>query len=250
MKRFKMLACKVLTREIGYLSAQCENMLDITWLRQGYHNEPDVLRKILQENIDRIDAGDDPYTCSEQVGDFDAILLGYGLCSNGICGVSSKKYPIVVPKAHDCITLFLGSKERYKTEFDKLSGGIYWYTPGWIENSLMPSPERYKLLYDHYAEEYGEENAEYLVEMESGWLREYRAAAYVELDNIVYPDYRAYSKACADYLSWKFLDYVGDSSLLKNFLDGNWSEDDFLIIPPGHTAEQSYDENIIKCVEK
>ena len=98
-------------------------------MRQGLHNTPEALRNELQKEIDAIDLDQDIHTGTEDsCGPIDAILLAYGLCSNGVCGLSSKKYPLVVPRAHDCNTLFLGSKERYREYFDTYSG-IYWYTP-------------------------------------------------------------------------------------------------------------------------
>jgi len=38
----------------------------------------------------------------------------------------------VVPRAHDCITLLLGSKERYAKLFGERPG-TYWYSAGWLE---------------------------------------------------------------------------------------------------------------------
>ena len=55
---------------------------------------------------------------------YDAVLLGYGLCSNGWWGWRPARIPLVVPRAHDCITLFLGSKERYLDYFQKQPGRV------------------------------------------------------------------------------------------------------------------------------
>ena len=107
MKRLKVLACKVLYREISLLTSLCENFIDVTYLQQGLHDTPDILRKTLQDEIDRIDAGKDIYSCRKRENkDFDAILLACGLCSNAICGLGSKKYKLVLPRAHDCITVY------------------------------------------------------------------------------------------------------------------------------------------------
>ena len=62
---------------------------------------------------------------------YDAVLLGYGLCSNGLVGMGARSIPLVVPRAHDCITLFLGSKERYLQYFQD-NPGVYFMTSGWI----------------------------------------------------------------------------------------------------------------------
>lgn len=244
------MACKVLAREISQLIAASPNYIDVTFLRQGYHNEPDKLREILQKAIDDIDEQRDPYTCSlEQnygLKDFDTILLGYGLCSNGIAGLSSKRYDIVVPKCHDCASLFLGSKERYKEIFDSESGGIYWYTPGWIENTLMPSKDRLEQVRKTYVELYSEENAEYLLEMEEGWLKEYKSAGYIDYPGLSMPEYKEFTKEAAEYLGWEYKEFEGDSRLLEDFLSGNWDEERFLIVKKGEKIMPSYDDNIIK----
>jgi hypothetical protein len=45
--------------------------------------------------------------------EFEALALIYGLCNNGIVNLQGA-LPIVKPRAHDCIALFMSSKERYK----------------------------------------------------------------------------------------------------------------------------------------
>ncbi len=247
--RLKVIACKVLWREIGLLSAACPNFLDLTYLRQGYHDEPDKLRKILQAEIDRIDNDDDPYTSNKGGLDnkgFDAVLLGYGLCSNGIVGLSSKKYKLVVPKAHDCVTLFLGSRKRYREYFDQ-HPGTYWYTTGWMENTVMPSENYRQVYYDKYLEEYEDEDtADYLAETTCGWLSKYDRATYVSIPQLACDtEFCERSQGCAKAVNWKWDKLSGDLSLLQKFFWGQW-DDDFLVIQPNEAIAQSYDEDIVK----
>ena len=108
MKRYKLIACKVFQREAYFCAARSGNMIDIVFMRQGLHNTPDVLRQEVQEALKK--------TTDESGNTYDAILLGYGLCSNGIVGLCAE-VPIVVPRGHDCITILLGSKEKYKDYF-------------------------------------------------------------------------------------------------------------------------------------
>ena len=63
---------------------------------------------------------------------YDAILMGYALCSNGLVGLKADNVPLVLPRAHDCITLFLGNKEKYLDYFQS-NPGVYFKTSGWIE---------------------------------------------------------------------------------------------------------------------
>ncbi|OQB14797.1 MAG: hypothetical protein BWY15_00951 [Firmicutes bacterium ADurb.Bin193] len=240
----KLIACKVLQRELSLLSAECPNFIDITYIRQGFHDEPDKFRKILQDEIDKIDCGSDIHSCNSKP--FDAIVIGYGLCSNGTAGISSKRHTIVIPKAHDCITLILGSKERYREYFDAHSGGIYWYTPGWIENTLMPSKERYDNIYREYTEKYGEENADYLIQTEQDWMTKYSYCTYVNWKELQSQECIDYTKECAHFMKWNY-DYLeGDSSLLHNMLNGKWDEKDFIVVPPGFCVEPSYDNEVLK----
>ena len=105
--------------------------LDEVWLEQGLHREPARLQTLVRQEI----------AAAEEAGEpLDAILLGYGICSRGTLGISSRKYHLVVPRAHDCITLFLGSKERYLEEFSN-APGTYWFTPGFIQAGFQSFTE-------------------------------------------------------------------------------------------------------------
>jgi hypothetical protein len=236
-QNYFVIGCHVLWREISSYASISENIINLKFLRQGLHCTPDLLRKELQEAIDEVD------------GNYDAILIGYGLCSNGTQGITSKKTKLVIMKGHDCITFLLGSKERYRNYFDG-NPGTYWYTPGWIDTSIQPSKERYELLLNEYMEKYGEENAEYLMEMEQGWFKEYSNAAYVDLGFMDNSRYKEYTRECADWLNWKYDELQGDSRLITNFLNGNWSNEDFLIVEPGNKIIASNDERILDVVKE
>ena len=101
--RFQFIVCKVIQREAYFCAARSKNIVDVVLMEQGLHNEPDKLRNEVQKALDK--------TTDIQGRPYDASLLGYGLCSNGIVGLSAK-IPIVVPRGHDCVTLLLGSKEK------------------------------------------------------------------------------------------------------------------------------------------
>ena len=245
-KRLKLLACKVLYREISLLSSKSDNFIDVTYLQQGLHDTPDILRSILQNEIDRIDEGSDIYSCRNRDGlDFDAILLAYGLCSNAICGLMSKKYKLVIPRAHDCITLFLGSKERYKQYFDEHNGGVFCFTPGWNECTIFAGRETIEQRRERYANRYDEENADYLIEQEQKVLEKYNTCAYIDWDELHLENHIRNAEKYAESLKLNFDLIKGDPSLLRNMINGNWREDDFLILEPGCKATQSFDDKII-----
>jgi len=249
--RLKVLACKLLYREISLLTATSEHIIDTTYLRQGFHDTPSLLRSLLQKEIDMLDQGEDVYSYLPdcEAHDFDAILLGYGLCSNAVAGLTSQKYKIVVPRAHDCATLLLGSKDMYKSIFDSGHGGIYWYSAGWNENSIMPSKFRVEQTRAEYEEKYGEDNAEYLMEMEQNWLKEYKHCMFIDWASMCNEKHIAYTKECADYLGWEYKQLAGDDTLMRDFLSGNWDDTRFQVIQPGKKLMQSFDENVFRVGE-
>jgi hypothetical protein len=240
--RLKLLACKVLQREICLLIPTCENLIDVTFIRQDLHNTPQLLNKALQEEIDKIDAGIDKHTSPETI---DAILLGYGLCSNAVTGLRSVKHKLVIPKAHDCITFLLGTREKYNEVFNN-NPGTYWYSAGWVENAKLPSKERLEEIRKEYIETYGEENAQYLMEMEHNWVKDYNTAGFINWEGVNTNEAKNYTQRCARSLKWDFKAYQGSSAFLSDLLNGRWDPKYFLVLEPGSTASQSFDEEVIK----
>jgi hypothetical protein len=244
MLKLKVIACDVLRREISFLASRSPYYIDVTFLSQGLHATPDKLRAMLGEEIEKADKGIhyDLYSGNEH---YDFIVLGYGLCDNSIINLSSPITPLVIPRAHDCITLLLGSKDRYSELFSK-NPGTYWYSRGWIECTLQPGEERYKRTRDSYVTQYGEDNADYLMEMEQGWFKSYERAFFInweELGNTEY--YREYTKKCAEYLKWKYEEERGSVLLMEKMLSGIFDEDEVQVIPPGMSTAASYDDTII-----
>jgi len=238
MKRFQFIACKVIQKEAYYCAARSENTIDIVFMEQGLHNEPDKLRQEVQKALDK--------TTDEKGRTYDASLLGYGLCSNGILGLSAN-IPIVIPKGHDCITLLLGSKDKYKEYFDT-HRGVYWYSPGWIQFGQQPSKERFEKLLAEYKQKYGQDNANYLMETEQAWIKQYGWATYVDWGLADNKSYKNYTKKCAEFLGWDYDELQGDPVLMQKLLDGNWEPNEFLIVEPGKKiAEDLTTDNIIKA---
>jgi hypothetical protein len=236
MKRhYKVIACNVMWREVCYYAALSPHSFRLEFLSWGLHTEPDQLRAALQRSIDATEDG------------FDAIILGYALCSNGVDCIIARQTRLVITRAHDCMTCFLGSKERYRDYFDA-NPGTYWYTPGWIENHLAPGQERYEKTYRQYVEKFGEDNAQYLMDMEQDWFRKYTTAAYVDLGVGSTKEHEEYTRRCADWLKWRFDRLEGDAGLIVSMLNGDWSDTDFLIVEPGHMIKASNREDILKSV--
>jgi len=236
--RLQFITCKVLQREAYYCAARSKNVVDVVLMEQGLHNEPGRLRTEVLKALEN--------NCDIQGRPYDASLLGYGLCSNGIVGLSAE-IPVVVPRGHDCITLLLGSKDKYQEYFDS-HRGIYWYSPGWIESDEQPSKERYERLLKEYKEKYGDDNAQYLMEVEQSWMKEYSWATFVDWGLTDSGEYKNYTKRCAEYLHWNYDELKGSPALMQKLIDGDWHESKFLVVKPGQKiGEDLTNDGIIKA---
>jgi hypothetical protein len=215
-------------REAYFCEARSPNEVDVVLLDQGLHDEPDKLRAAIQAALER--------TKSLQGQSYDASLLGYGLCSNGIAGLSAK-IPIVVPRGHDCMTLLLGSKEKYKEYFES-HRGVYWYSSGWIETGAMPGREKYEKTLTEYEQKYGKDNAVYLMKQQQKWMTEYNWAVYIDWGFPNAEKEKEFTKQCADFLGWQYDEIKGDSGLMQRLLDGKWDESEFLVVRPGEKISE------------
>lgn len=220
-------------------ASQSEHIIDMTFLPQGLHDTPAVLTAALAENIARVEA--------QEKNRPDAILLGYGLCSNGVVGLKSGTIPLVVPRTDDCIAVFLGSQKRYKKLFDEYNP-VYWVNNGWLERSDVPTKENQEKLYLEYCEKYDEDNADYLMEQDALWIAEYRTCGYIASDAYESPAYRGTARDMAALHGWELAEIEGDSAMMRRMVAGDWREDEVLVCPPGHGITQSYDDAKLKAV--
>ena len=241
--RLKAICCEVLARQVYYVSAFSPHVIDLETVSKGLHAEPDVLRADLQARID-----------ASEEGKYDAILLAYGLCSNSIAGLVCTHAQMVVPRAHDCITLYLGSKERYGDEF-RANPGTYWYTADYLERGAddgdriaLGAAEEDKSMsavYQEYVDKYGADNADYLMEVMGAWRQHYNRAAYVDTTEMCLPDYSDQVRELAARRGWEFERLAGSLVIIRDLLEGRWDEERFLVVPPGDTIAPSYDAHIV-----
>jgi hypothetical protein len=236
-QRLVVLVCEVLKQEVETLAKDHPHIAAVEVLEMNLHETPLRLKETLCKKIVEVEALHRP----------DAVALVYGLCGCGLVGVRTQACPVVVARAHDCVTLFLGSKERYLQK-QKDHPETYWYTPGWNKTARAPSPEKFAQLKEDFTKKFDEEEAEYLLDQERRGLQIYSTAAYVDLGIGESAEHEAYAKKCAEWMGWKFERETGDRSLLLDLLTGPWDDERFLIVPPGHEIQHSADSMIMKAV--
>ncbi|MGA2034130.1 MAG: DUF1638 domain-containing protein, partial [Thermoguttaceae bacterium] len=187
---------------------------------------------------------------------YDAVLLGYARCRHGLIGLTARSIPLVVPRGHDCITLFLGNKERYLDYFQN-NPGAYFKTSGWIERGedlaqfgaeTIPRQSGMTQSYEELAAKYGEDNARFLYDQLCNMTRNYSKLTFIDMG--IEPDDR-FERATREEAArrgWTFDKLAGDMSLLQSLLDGPWDPQRFLVVPPGQQIANSFDNQIIKVV--
>lgn len=229
-----VIACDVLEDEVRRLlrEARPEPLLRLNPM--GMHDHPDSLRKKLQADITELESAG----CQR-------LIFVYGLCSNSILGLRARSAEMIFPRAHDCITLFLGSKERYAA-VHHAEPGTYWFTPGWCRGGRTPSPGHFTRLAAEYRERFDEDDAEYLMEMEREKYAAYTRAAYTDLGDGPTANAEQETRSSARELGLRFEHIPGDDRLLARLLLGPWDAADFLTVPPGQTLEGCPDARIIR----
>ena len=242
--KLKCLGCDALARIVYLCAAQSPQIVDVELFRLGLHIQPADLRARVQERIDAV---------TDQK--YDAIVLAYGLCGQATAGLTARTIPVIIPRAHDCITIFLGNRARYKDQFENYPG-TYWYVQDYLERndtagtvlSLGSGTETdIHAVYEAYVQKYGKDNADYLMEVMGAWQSHYKRAVYIDMGigDGTAAEQQAQNEATRR--NWTFERMAGDFGLIRRLLAGEWDAD-FLRLEPGQQIAMSYDDQVIKCV--
>ena len=250
--RYRLIACEVVHRECCWAAAVSRNVIDLHFLTQGLHDLlSERMRQRVQEAVDSTDAKR-----------YQAVLLGYGLCNNGLVGVRARELPLVIPRAHDCITFFLGSAQAYQQAFEGGQGGTYYLTTGWaerdaenLETTLQDSDNALRKMgldktYEEYVALYGEEHARMIMQTLGG-MEHYSRLRHVDMGLAGEAEGRVeqMARAEAERRGWEYDKVRGRMDLFLDLVDGRWDEGRFLVVPPGQAIAATHDERIIHAVE-
>ncbi len=244
--RLKLIACEILCREFCWAIARSPHRVDVEFLPKGLHDIGQIgMSARLKEAVEAVDS----QSC-------DAILMGYALCSNGVVGLKANAVPIVLPRAHDCITLFLGDRDRYLDYFHK-NTGVYFKTSGWIERGEQLEqlgPDAFQIRngmnrsYAELVEKYGEDNAGFLAEQFADMTHNYSKLTFIEMG--IEPDgrFEEETRRQAQERGWQYEKLPGDMGLITDLVSGNWADNRFLVVPPGHQIAAAFDGQIVKAI--
>jgi hypothetical protein len=214
-----VIACRVMEPELQQVLAEGggDEPVEILYLDQALHRTPTKMPGRVQEKIDQVAT-----TASR-------IVLGYGLCSNGVVGIEAREQGLIMPRCHDCIALFLGSPSRYDEIFRE-KPGTYYLTPGWIAEKKDPLG----ILEENEAR-FGRETALWVME------EEYRHYTHISLIDTGIGDIeplRARAMENAAFMKKQYEEIPGSLNYFRELIRGPYREEKFLRLRPAEKFTQ------------
>jgi hypothetical protein len=189
----------------------------------GLHRLPSKLTWAIQEEIDKITTPS-------------LIILGYGLCGNGLKGIQSREHTLLIPRTDDCIAILLGSYKSYIQEFDSVPG-TYYLTKGWLESGSNPLQE-----YQEYVIKYNEKEASWLIDQ---LYQNYERLVFVAHSQEEMEKYRPQAQEVAEFCKrWgmRYEEILGSDLYVQRLIEfantPDKADSDFLLIPPGSEVTQ------------
>ena len=256
--RVLCVGCEVFARQI-YLHAATSDRysVDVVLLPRELHNHPQVLRRLIQEQIDSASqyqneadsqgatAGDDVEDlCKPQgarkrrgrrkgaaprMGPYSLVLVAYGACGGGTVGLVCRGVPVVVLNRDDCASVLLGSCTARAEECRKCPGTWYCHR-GDVERRMQggnlhevqgifgPSAAPSKVAAAQGNEDFLQEEMERVI-------RSYSRLLYIktsEGDDGEEDDEVEWARGQAAANGWAFEVTQGTNELLRGLFSGDW----------------------------
>jgi hypothetical protein len=208
----KAIVCGALRDEVTRLAGD----LEVEYLEPKLHDVPEKLRATLAERV----LG----TAGSRT-----IVLMYGRCSNGVTGIEAGSHRLVLPAVDDCISLLLGSRDRYLQEFAQ-NPGTYYYTRGWVEDIDDPYQVYLKMI-----PKYGEEKARSLAMFE---LANYTRVALISNGTYDIASCEPYVEKVGAFFGLTVARLEGSLRLIDKALHGP-HDGEFIVVEPGSVLDES-----------
>jgi len=212
-----VLACRVLQSTLTALLPE-GLYRRVRFLDYGLHRAPQRLKQTLQSALNAI----------ESPG---AVVLGYGLCGNGINGIRTGRHTLIFPRVHDCIALLLGSRRAYQREM-QATPGTYFLTQGWLEAGSHPLGE-----FREYTARYGPD--------EAAWIMDQQYRNYERLALIVHsrrdleacrPQALEVARFCRRW-GLRYEEIMGEDRYIRRLAaiirNPDEADAEFMVVPPG-----------------
>jgi len=217
-----IIACKVM-QEMLERQVPADLDAEINIMDFGLHESPRKMTPVLQDRIDHINQPS-------------LVVLIYGLCGNGLDGLWAGEHTLLLPRVHDCMSLFLGSRTAYLREAQTVPG-TYYLNKTWLEENSGPLGQ-----YEKYMERYGQEKALQFLDMEyKNYERLLLIASSPQEMETCRPNALEHARLCQRW-GMRFEETLGSDIYVQNLLSIAMGrrevDDDFLLITPGGQVQQ------------
>jgi hypothetical protein len=228
--RVVIIACQVLQDLLTQLLPR-ELAKDTVFMDYGLHRVPNKMTGTLQETIDAIEEPS-------------LVVLGYGLCGNGLRGLRAGQHTLLVPRADDCIALLLGSYQAYMREFQAVPG-TYYLSKGWLESGSHPLIE-----YEEYVPRFGAKEAMWLMDQQYQHYERLVLVAHSQADLETYrPQALEVARFCERW-GMRYEEILGSDGYVRRLVElvraavkgttsiTDLADGDFLVVPAGDEIQQ------------
>ena len=218
-----VIACQVLQSMLEQILPD-DLAAQVTFMDYGLHRVPSKMTWNLQDAIDGVEEPS-------------LVVLGYGLCGNGLNGIRAGVHTLLVPCTDDCIAILLGSRQAYVREFEVVPG-TYYLSKGWLESGSHPLKE-----YEEYVEKHGPAEAEWIMDQQ---YQHYERLVLVTHNDADMDKYRSQAQKVARYCErWgmRYQEILGSDDYVRRLVEVAFALDradgDFLVILPGGEISQN-----------
>jgi len=217
-----IIACRVL-QDIFETLVPEDLASQIKFMDYGLHRVPTKMSRVLQAELD-------------QIKEPSLVVLGYGLCGNGLDGLHAGPHTLLIPRTDDCIALLLGSYEAYRREFQSVPG-TYYLSRGWLESGSHPLKE-----YEEVKAKYGEEEAKWIMDMQYQHYERLCLVAHNRADlNKYRPQAQEVARFCEQW-NYRYEEIIGSDAYIRQLLDVatdlSKRDGNFVVVSPGGKVTQ------------
>ncbi len=210
--KIELIACRMTEDEIRAIYEKNALSYPITYVPEKLHIHPEKLREHLKELIEQSTA--------------DTILFSIAQCGGATVGLSSKKATLVIPRCGDCIDLLLSSPDG---ETDRSADSSY-YTASWLRYG-----NDFDDAYEEYIREYGQDNADYIIKT---MYQNYRSFDLIDTGTYSVEELRPKVEEKANFVGCSVGVRKGPLHLLEELMTLHFTEENFLILPPGKMSTE------------
>ncbi|WP_224957791.1 DUF1638 domain-containing protein [Geomonas subterranea] len=211
----RIIACEVMREEL--LAVPAAHPVEFVFVSMGLHRWPDKLREELRALL------------AETTG-VERVVLAFGLCGGAVAGLAAPGVPLLVPRAHDCIPLLLGSRYTHESLMAE-EKGTFFLSGGWLEGERTIFSE-----YRRVRDKYGEAKAKRVM---AEMFDAYRRLLFIRTSHPREDEHVATGQELALLLGLEYRELSGRRAWLARIVNGPWDGDSFLEFEPGSVVSEA-----------